>query len=92
MSEVIDNFVADARKSTAEMKESLTNIAADEDRLVKQYEAIKKQLDDVLANGSPLSDKDLEALTVFGNDLRAVSASSRAIADAQPDPVVAPAA
>ncbi len=90
MSEVIDNFVIDARKSMAETSAALTNIAADEDRLVKQYEAIKKQFDEVLANGSPMSDKDLEALTVFGNELRAVAASSKAIADAQPDPVAPP--
>lgn len=89
MSEVVDNFVKDARKSMQETSDSLKNIAADEDRLVRQFEGLTRQYNELLANGGVISNADLEALTVFGNDLRSVAASSRAIADAQPDPAPA---
>ncbi len=89
MSDNVDNFITDARASMATTTASLKNIAADEDLLVKKYDGLLKQYEEVLANGVPMSNADLEKLTVFGNDLRAVAAASKAIADALPEPVPA---
>ncbi len=86
MSEVIDNFVTGVNAAFDGMKVSLTNIAADEDRLAKQITALFQQIADIIAAGGTLSDADLEKLTVLGNKATEMAASTKAIADAVPDP------
>ncbi len=90
MSEQVDTLVADLRKGLSDVGSSLDNIAADEQRQADQITALVQQIADLRAAGGPLSDADFESLTVFRNDLVAMAARTKAIADAQPDPVPAP--
>ncbi len=92
MSEQIDNLVVDFRKALADVGASLDNIAADEQRMADQITALVAQIAEIRAAGGTLSDVDFEKLTVFRNDLVAMAARTKAVADAQPDPVPAPAA
>lgn len=89
MSEVVDSLVVDLRAALASVGDSLTNIAADEQRQADQITALTKQIVDLIAAGGTPGTADIEALTTFRNDLVAMAARTKAIADAVVDPAPA---
>lgn len=89
MSEVVDSLVVDLRAALTDLGGSLTNIAADEQRQADQITALTKQIADLIAAGGTPGAADIEALTTFRNDMVAMAARTKQLADSVPDPAPA---
>lgn len=90
MSQQIDDFVSRVNASFAQLGDSLTNIAADEDNLAKQIAILAQQIADLIANGGTVGADDLEKLNILANAAQAMADRTKGIADGVADVVPAP--